>query len=497
MVKITGFKTGKAQIKVGRIVSVCFITVLCLSVVQGQVKSESPVSPSASLLKIAHGAHIPPTVNYGQVIASFNSLTQKDLAIVMYFLDWTNSGQNGIYFDTFLVDKIYQTFHENSPAIMLTWQPMNGKRPGCIKDYGSSIPLNDIITGACDNYIRNFARAIKARPERYLIRFAHEMNISHTVWWPGHYGQDSSAYILMYRHVYDVFMAENVNNAEWVWSPNYWSYPAVDWNHRNMYYPGDNYVDWIGVDGYNWYQYLGSSWVTFSDLYESGAYNYVFKDLACRYAKPQIIAEFASVEGPGGNQSKSYWIQDAYNRIPQHPFLRGAVWFNDYAFGSPNHADFRVTTSTAQSLPSGTGGWTNAYRQAISKPVYSPTLQSLEDATPPSTYCGDGEAQYITPAWVIVQKNWSVNFNLTGLLYDQDLSLSLSVPTNSGITATINPNSLKAPWGSTTITIQTSLTTPIGHLPITIQGNGVDIASLQVYVLDRVYQGFIPIIRKY
>ena len=36
---------------------------------------------------------------------------------------------------------------------------------------------------------------------------------------------------------------------EFVWSPNYISniYP-----HYSHYYPGDDYVDWVGVDGYNW-----------------------------------------------------------------------------------------------------------------------------------------------------------------------------------------------------------------------------------------------------
>lgn len=505
MVKNIGIKTGKTQIKIGRIISALFIAIVLLSVAKGQVKSESPVSPSASILKIAHGAHIRPTIEYGQEIAAFNALVQKDLAIVMYFMDWRVSGQNGSYFDKFLVDKIRTTFGNNSPAIMLTWLPAAGKKPGCIRDYTNAIPLNDIIAGACDNYIRGFAKAIKARPERYLLRFAPEMNISDSTYWPGHYNQRADTFIQMWRHVHDVFMSENVGNVEWVWAISFWSYPAIDWNDRNMYYPGNEYLDWIGIDGYNWYTSLGLRWMTFSDIYDAANYNNVLRDLACRYAKPQIIAEFGSVEGPGGTQTKSYWIQDAYNAIPQYPFMRGIVWLNEHAFEDPNSGDFRVTTSTTgsqqsstyvQPLPSGSGNWTNAYKEAIAKPEYSSTLQSLENATPPTTYCGNGEPQYKAPSLIILGKNQTTEFSFTGMNFDQGQTISLQLPLNSGITGNSSPTILEAPWGSTSITLQTSTSTPLGNITVVILGNGVPIATLQVIVVEKVSQAFFPLIRK-
>jgi hypothetical protein len=218
-----------------------------------------------------------------------------------------------------------------------------------------------------------------------------------------------------------------------------------------------------------------------------------------------LIGEFGSVEGPGGNQSKAYWIQDAYNAIPQLPFIRGIIWFNDYAFEEPNSADFRVTTGTTssqksytyvQSLPSGSGNWTNAYKQAIARPEYSSTLQSLEKATPPTTYCGNGEPQYEFPPFIIIGKNQTSDFSLIGMLYGQNQSLTLQLPGNSGITGNFLPPILEAPWDSTTATFQTSSSTPLGNVTATILGNGVPIATLQVIVVEHVSQVFFPLITR-
>ncbi|WP_376791077.1 hypothetical protein [Thermoflexus sp.] len=69
---------------------------------------------------------------------------------------------------------------------------------------------------------------------------------------------------------------------EWVWSPNCASDPPEPWNDLHRCYPGDAYVDRIGLSGYNWYNACQLVvWRPFHDLYDA-----VFRDLACSYAKP-------------------------------------------------------------------------------------------------------------------------------------------------------------------------------------------------------------------
>jgi beta-mannanase len=339
---------------------------------------------------ITHAAHLRPTLEYGDEIKDFNALVGKNIGLLMYFLDWTGVPPTAA-FDTYLVNKIQQQITNPSerPVIMLTWQPMKQNNSyGCTQIYNGVIPPADIIAGNCDAYITQFALELKARSERFILRFAHEMNITDSPWWPGHFGADASQYVQMWQHVYDVFNLQGVSNVEWIWSPNYASNPVVSWNDVHNYYPGDSYLDWIGVSGFNWYDTrVPSVWRSFEDLFRD-----VLTDFACRYAKPQIITEIGSVEGGGAVPTKADWIIEAYNQAQNYPFLRAVTWFNDYAYANPSFPDFRVTTGTAQDggvnpLPPGTNSWTNAYSSAISDSTYENTFPSLTDATPSVSVC--------------------------------------------------------------------------------------------------------------
>ena len=316
----------------------------------------------------------------------------------MYFLDWTGAPPSAA-FDTYLVDKIQEqiTNPSDRPVIMLTWQPMKQNNSyGCTQTYNGVIPPADIIAGNCDAYITQFALDLKARSERFILRFAHEMNITDSPWWPGNFGSDASLYVQMWQHVYDVFNLQGVTNVEWMWSPNYASNPADAWNDLHNYYPGDSYLNWIGLSGYNWYDTrVPTIWRSFEELFRD-----VLVDLACNYAKPQIIAEMGSVEGGGSSPTKADWITNVYEQAQNYPFLRSIVWFNDYAFANPSGADFRVTSGTAQDggvnpLPPVTNDWTNAYSGAIANATYNSSLPSLADATPSVAICSAPYAIYI------------------------------------------------------------------------------------------------------
>jgi beta-mannanase len=58
-------------------------------------------------------------------------------------------------------------------------------------------------------------------------------------------------YVAAWRHVHAVFAAAGATNVRWVWCPNHRSIPDAAWNDAARYYPGDDAVDWIAVDGYD------------------------------------------------------------------------------------------------------------------------------------------------------------------------------------------------------------------------------------------------------
>ncbi len=455
-------------------------------------------SAPAQVLGIAHAVHLRPTLQYGQEIQKFSTLVGKRPALVMYFLDWQgNANAQGLdrYFDPYLLNTISNTLPVSErPVIMLTWQPLNGRQAtGCARDYTAGIPLPDILNGACDGYIRGFARALKARPERFLLRFAHEMNISDSPWWVGHIGADPSLYVSVWRHVYRIFKGEGVPNVEWVWSPNYASNPPDPWNDLHRYYPGDAYVDWVGLSGYNWYNTRQPVvWRSFRDLYDA-----VLRDLACSYAKPQIIAEIGSVEGDGSSGSKAAWIRDAYQQAPEYPFLRAVQWFNDFAYASADNADFRITTSTAQDgdvRP--ISPWTDAYREAVADPVYVAALPSRARATPPAPYCG-GPPFHLSPSLALMAPTDSISIRLIGVNYTSTVQINLTALPLS-FYGTPMPDRMDPPWGVSTLQVSTQNTPPGSYrLTVHIQGEGVSIdLPIQVQVVEQIHRTWLPNIQR-
>ncbi len=340
------------------------------------------VTPPAQSLGIALGIYQPPTPSYAQELTNVFTLTKKH-GIAMYYWYW-NLG-----FDAYLPNQVQTMPAADRPIIMIAWGPADGKQSlGCNQDYPNAVPWSSISSGLCDTYITNFALAMKARsPERFLIKFAHEMNGGGTPWSPINIGgPNPGGFVAAWRRVRNIFKINGVANVEFVWAPIFSSYPHTPENDIHLYYPGDSYVDWVGPSGFNYYTNFSLPWWTFDYMFDS-----VLRDFSCLYAKPQIIHEFATVPGDGNSpQSKEQWIADAYLKAQNYIFLRGVVWFNDLDPGYS--ADFRITTSTyrdgsVQSLPGGTGTWTDAYKNAVASAAYTSTLPSLAAATPSSTTC--------------------------------------------------------------------------------------------------------------
>jgi hypothetical protein len=259
------------------------------------------------------GVYLPTnTSTYGNDLGNFDEMTGKHHNLVMFYSGWEED------FPRPIVDVI----HDNNSTPMITWEPWITTTVTNTCPITLTTPLDEIILGQHDAYIRRWATALRDWGYPILLRFAHEMNGNWYPWDGCNNNRDPNKYIAAWQHVHDLFQQIGATNAEWVWSVNHVSVPGEPWNDYNAYYPGDAYLDWVGVDGFNWGQsYYG--WKTFDELFGG-----VLADFRQRYPqKPQIISEFASAPDDGG--SKSDWIQDAYARLDQYPRLQAVVWFNE------------------------------------------------------------------------------------------------------------------------------------------------------------------------
>lgn len=180
-----------------------------------------------------------------------------------------------------------------------------------------------ILNGDFDTYLRQYARDAARFGRPFFFRFDNEMNGDWDPWCALHYGQDTDLYKEAWRHVYRIFQEEGATNAIFVWNPLDTSYPDFAWNNAHLYYPGDAYVDWVGMTGYNSGDaFSWGRWRSFYEIYAPGyrLYRQLYPD------KPLMITEFASHEGGG---DKAAWIGNAFWYL-EHTFpeIKIAVWWN-------------------------------------------------------------------------------------------------------------------------------------------------------------------------
>lgn len=224
-------------------------------------------------------------------------------------------------------------------ALMISWEPWNWEiKSQTQPDY----TLDKIVDGTYDSYIRTFAQAAAATARPVFVRFAAEMNGDWHVWSTGFNGNGPGDYVAAHRHVVDVARAAGGTNIKWVFNPIV-SYDGS--TPLTQLYPGDSYVDWVALDGYNWGS-LKWGWQPFTDIFTAG-----LKELkAISPNKPLAIAEIGSTPGAG----KAAWITDSFARA-RAAGARMMIWFEHNKETDWRLSENTYTASAAQTAATAPG----------------------------------------------------------------------------------------------------------------------------------------------
>lgn len=219
-------------------------------------------------------------------------------------------------------------------TVMLTlqsWQPINQQD---VYDKGTTL-YYDVLNGVYDDVLRQYARDAAALERPFLFRLDNEMNSDWTPWGAWFYAKETDIYRAVWRYVHHIFQEEGADNALWVWNPHDRSLPPFPWNHFSLYYPGDEFVDVIGLTVYNVGDaYPGDTWRDFHEAMDA-----IYEDYSRRYGhKPFLMTEMASHEGGG---DKGAWIRSLAAPWREYPNVRGAVWWN----GIDDRRDYRIDSS--------------------------------------------------------------------------------------------------------------------------------------------------------
>ncbi len=199
--------------------------------------------------------------------------------------------------------------------------------------------LESIINSDFDLEIENWAKMAKQTNIPLILEFGTEVNGDWFPWngrWNGQGQTDSygdptlpdgpEKFIDAYQHIIDIFHNLEVDNITWVYHINTLSQPKEPWNDIMSYYPGDSYIDWIGVSVYG-AQEPNEKWIEFNDLFDK-----TYEKITKTTNKPIAIVEFGAAEQNEQNK-KAEWLNKSLSLICEnnYPNLKGlSFWHSSW-----------------------------------------------------------------------------------------------------------------------------------------------------------------------
>ena len=245
------------------------------------------------------------------VIQNYQKQYNTHFDIVSFYIPWGDADRCR------LPAKILDSVYKNGSVPMITWEPWESlflNSSHLNKSRKEKKVFFNIKSGAFDSYLKQFATEIKNLNRPVFIRFAHEADNPFYPWSPKG-GNTPGDFINAWRYVHDFFTDNGVNNAIWVWNP--WKPEAI-----NSYFPGKDYVDWIGVTNLNYGSADSSGkWLSMQSLYNPFHTNPVFTS-----GLPVMLAEMGSLQSEG---KQTQWFKSAFASFKsKYPEIRAAVFFN-------------------------------------------------------------------------------------------------------------------------------------------------------------------------
>lgn len=203
---------------------------------------------------------------------------------------------------------------------------------------GFRSPMVDVLRGVYDSKLHQLAKDIKSYGNPVLFRLNNEMNTD----WTSYCGifnlLDPDLFVQSWRYLYDIFDAEGVDNCIWIWNPFDDSFPTSCWGDFLSYYPGDAYVQSIGLTSYEFNNHIDGDLDSrrsfknrFQNLYNLNSE--FFLDL------PWTVGEFAC--GAGGETSgelgrnqefQASFVKEMFDAFAAHEEyvknIKAMIWFS-------------------------------------------------------------------------------------------------------------------------------------------------------------------------
>ena len=163
--------------------------------------------------------------------------------------------------------------------------------------------MQKILDGDFDTELNQWAIDAASLSYPILVEFGTEVNGSWFPWNGLYNGADTTdaygdsnfpdgpeRFRDAYRHIIEICRNNNANNITWFFHIDTDDEPEEEWNNFENYYPGDDYIDWIGISVYG-SQSKTERVISFKDKLDK-----VYQRMLQITQKPLAILEFGVAE---------------------------------------------------------------------------------------------------------------------------------------------------------------------------------------------------------
>ena len=278
---------------------------------------------------------------------NFEALVQRPMDIDRKFFDWSAP------FPT--VDDEWS--RDQGRTLYISWNAEPNDGSGCAR-------WAHIAAGLYDAEIDARAAAIKAFAAPLFFSFHHEPTTPTN----GETCGTPNEFIAAWRHIHDRFELKGVTNATYALTLMAGTFQQ---GRGDLFYPGDDYVDVIAADGYNWYgcEHQPGPWREFDQIFQS------FYDFGVAKGKPMVVAEYGTGEDPEVEGKKAQWFANAADTLKDWPLIKAVSYF-DVA---------RTCTRFVDSSPSSL----EAFRNLGADPYFNPPVPTTEVSVSDSAFSPD------------------------------------------------------------------------------------------------------------
>lgn len=251
---------------------------------------------------------------YDAVLA-FQDSIGRDIAIINRFHEFSAGLQSRFFWD--------RQHIADGRTVMVSWRATDN--PGSVNGTPDPQRANKIVNGQFNSQIDAMANALRDLGAPVLLRFNWEMD--QDVGDPQYIGTPAQ-FIAAWRYVHNRFQQRGATNVEWVWAPRARSFAK---DVGPTYYPGTDYVDWIGgsavpINSFTDAQTIYSSW----------------NEWAINMGKPQLLW-IGLLENPNDSQWKANFI-DELRMLAAGEWVgvKALIYYNS---NSPLGNDYTIDTS--------------------------------------------------------------------------------------------------------------------------------------------------------